>query len=221
MTGGATVSMAPGARSDWLVPIGLLALSFVPVAAGAARVGGLVGGGAITPENARFFADPAPFVLHVIAVSAYCLLGAFQFSPRLRRGGRRWHRAAGRLLVPFGLAAALSGLWMAQAYPHLPNDGVAVYVMRLVVGSAMAIFIVLGVVAIRRRDFMSHGAWMVRGYALGQGAGTQVLTHLPWFILVGQPGPLSRAVLMGAGWIINILLAEWIIRRWLRPRQGG
>ena len=48
------------------------------------------------------------------------------------------------------------------------------------------------------------------------GAGTQVLTHLPWFILVGTPGESSRAVLMGAGWVINIIVAEWIIRTGLR-----
>ena len=54
---------------------------------------------------------------------------------------------------------------------------------------------------------------MIRGYAIGLGAGTQVLTHLPWFLLVdGRPGELPRAVMMGAGWVINLVLAEWIIR---------
>jgi hypothetical protein len=45
------------------------------------------------------------------------------------------------------------------------------------------------------------------------GAGTQVLTHIPYEILVGKPGVQARAFLMGAGWVINLLLAEWIIRR--------
>jgi hypothetical protein len=54
---------------------------------------------------------------------------------------------------------------------------------------------------------------MTRAYAIGLGAGTQVLTHLPWFILIGKPGESARAVLMGAGWVINVLVAEWIIRR--------
>ena len=76
----------------------------------------------------------------------------------------------------------------------------------------MVISIVSAVDAIRRRDFVSHGAWMIRGYAIGMGAGTQVLTHVPWFLLVGQPGEMARAVLMGAGWVINLLVAEWIIR---------
>ena len=55
---------------------------------------------------------------------------------------------------------------------------------------------------------------MTRAYAIGLGAGTQVLTHLPWFIFAtGKPGEGPRAVMMGAGWLINILFAEWIIRR--------
>ena len=77
----------------------------------------------------------------------------------------------------------------------------------------MAVAIVLAVEAIRRRDFPAHGAWMIRSYTIGMGAGTQVLTHIPYFVLVGKPGELSKAVLMGAGWVINIAVAEWTIRR--------
>src|SRR5437588_7224964 len=77
----------------------------------------------------------------------------------------------------------------------------------------MAASMVLGVDAVRRRDVKAHGAWMIRAYAIGMGAGTQVLTHLPWFILVGKPGETARGVLMGAGWVINVIVAEWIIRR--------
>jgi hypothetical protein len=55
---------------------------------------------------------------------------------------------------------------------------------------------------------------MIRAYAIGLGAGTQVLTHLPWFLLVDlKPGYLPRAVMMGLGWIINITVAENVIRK--------
>jgi hypothetical protein len=86
----------------------------------------------------------------------------------------------------------------------------------------MAMSIALAVAAIRRRDFKSHGAWMIRAYAIGLGAGTQVLTHLPWFMLVGKPDEGARTVLMGAGWLINVIVAEWIIRRdRTRTRTAG
>lgn len=201
-------------KSDWTIPAALIALSLVPAVAGTVRLSQLAGGAEITAENARFFAAPLPLLLHIPAAIVYSILGAFQFSPSFRRQRRGWHRAAGRILVPCGLVVALSGVWMAQFYPWPAGDGELVYLERLVFGSAMVVSIVLSLFAIRRRDFASHGDWMVRAYAIGMGAGTQVLTHLPWFMLVdGKPGELPRAVMMGAGWAINVVVAEWTIRR--------
>lgn len=207
-------------RSDWLVPAALVLLSAVPVAAGAFRIAELTSGAQVTPENARFFASPLPVVLHIISVTLYSLLGAFQFAPRLRRRKHRWHRAAGRLLIPAGLAAALSGLWMAHFYPWPEGDGELLYAFRLLFGSAMVLSILLGVAALRRRDYVQHGAWMMRAYAIGLGAGTQVFTHVPWLLLLGTPGEIPRALLMAAGWLINLAVAEWIIhQRPARPRR--
>jgi hypothetical protein len=207
-------------KTAWLIPTALILLSAVPVAAGTFRIVQLAGGAEITPENARFFISPVPVVVHIVSVTLYSILGAFQFAPSLRRWKPDWHRAAGKwILVPSGLAAALSGLWMMQFYPWPEGDGVLLYGLRLLFGSAMALSIVLGVFAIRRRDYARHGAWMIRGYAIGLGAGTQVFTHLPWLLLVGSgvPDELSRASMMAAGWLINLVVAEWIIRK--RPSR--
>jgi hypothetical protein len=205
-------TMTRTTRSDWLIPAALIALSVVPSVAGTVRLAELSGGAGITAENARFFAEPVPVVAHILVVIPYCIVGAFQFAPAFRRRRRGWHRAAGRILAPLGLSAALTGLWMAHFYPWPIGDGEVLYILRLVFGSAMAVSILLGLRAIRRREYASHGAWMMRGYAIGLGAGTQVLTLLPWFVVVGKPGEAARAVLMGAGWVINVAIAEFIIR---------
>ena len=47
--------------------------------------------------------------MHIVGAAVYALLGAFQFSARLRRRRPGWHRRAGRVLVVAGLAVALSG----------------------------------------------------------------------------------------------------------------
>jgi uncharacterized membrane protein len=206
-----------GTRRQWLVPAGLVLLGLVPVLAGAARVTELTGGAEVTADNARFLASPVPVLVHIAGATVYCLLGALQFAPGFRRRRPRWHRAAGRLLVPSGLAAALSGVWMTLFSPRPPIDGVLLTPIRLVFGVAMAGCIVLGVTAIRRRDIASHRAWMARGYAIGLGAGTQVLTHLPWVLLVGQPSGHPRVLLMLAGWVLNLVVVEWALRR--RPRR--
>lgn len=199
------------------MPAGLIALSVVPVAAGAARLTELAGGAEVTAENARFFAMPLPVVLHILGASVYSVLGAFQFASGFRRRKPGWHRAAGRILVPCGLVVALSGLWMTLFYPRPPGDGDLLSGFRLVFGSAMVGSIILGLAAIRRRDVARHRAWMARAYAIGMGAGTQVFTHLPWILILGRPGELTRALLMGAGWVINLAVAEWVIRK--RPSR--
>lgn len=211
-------AVKPSSKRQWLVPAGLVLLSLVPVVAGAVRVTELSGGAALTPENARFVTSPVPVVVHIVGASLYCLLGAFQFVPGLRRRRPGWHRTAGRVLVPFGLAAALSGLWMTVFYARPPADDLLLTPIRLVFGTAMAACLVLGVAAIRRRDIPRHRAWMARGYAIGLGAGTQVFTHLPWVLLLGAPDETTRAVLMGAGWVINLAVAELVI---LRRRAGA
>ena len=203
----------------WGVPAALIALSLIPVIAGAARLTELTGGAAVTPENARFFTSPIPVVTHILTVTVYSLLGAFQFAPALRRvsppqrGKRSWHQMAGRILVPAGLLAALSGLWMSVLYTLPETDGPALLVLRLIFGFGMLLSIILAVLAIRRRDFATHGAWMTRAYAIALGAGTQAVVLLSWMLITGPTDQTMRAVLMGASWVINLVVAEYFIQR--------
>ena len=112
---------------------------------------------------------------------------------------------------PLGVAVAGSGLWMTLFYPGAPG-GDLLWGIRLLVGAAMAASIVLGFAAIRRRDIPAHRAWMVRAYALGLGAGTQAFTEGIGEALLGITD-LSKAISLGSGWVINAVVAEWVIRR--------
>jgi uncharacterized membrane protein len=220
-------NMTYTARANWLLPAGLVALSLIPMAGGVVRLVQLAGGAEITPDNARFFAAPLPVALHIVSALTYCVLGAFQFSPGFRRRKPDWHRRAGRMLVLFGLMAALSALWITQFNPPatfvgpLPAsfDGPFLYGIRLLAGTAMALFLCLGLAAVRRRDIPHHRVWMMRAYALGLGAGTQVFTHLPWFLSPGIRGELARTLCMTAGWAINVVVAERLIARGRRARS--
>jgi hypothetical protein len=210
---GSTKTSAKAGSADWLVPVGLLILSFIPIAGGAFRLTQLAGSAQITTANARFFASPLPVTMHIVSVTIFSLLGAFQFDPGFRRRHPAWHRAAGRILIPSGLVAALSGLWMTLFYPWADSDGVILYGLRLLFGSVMLGSIFLGVAAIWRRNFVQHGHWMMRGYAIGLGAGTQALTQMTWMLLIAKPDELAKAMLMGAGWVINLGVVEWVIRK--------
>ncbi|MEP7358081.1 MAG: DUF2306 domain-containing protein [Anaerolineales bacterium] len=207
--------IAPSRKSAAaLVAAALVLLSSFPLLFGALRLVELAGGPQIMPANARFVATPLPVVIHIVSAAIFALVGAFQFVTGYRKRLFGWHRAAGRVLVAGGLAVGLSGLWMTLFFPRPTGPNELLYAFRLVFGSAMVVSIVLGFEAIiRRRDVLSHRAWMMRAYAIGLGAGTQVLTGMVASFIVSQPTALSTALAQAAGWVINLTVAEWAIRR--------
>lgn len=207
-------------RADFRVPALLVALSLVPIVGGIVRLKSLSDGAPVGADDARFFAAPLPVVIHVIAATLYALLGAFQFSTGIRLRWRAWHRRGGMLLLGCALLTGTTGIWMTAAY-SIPQSlqGPLLYAVRLVVGSAMLTSIVMGWASVVRRDLAQHEAWMIRGYALAQGAGTQALIFLPLMLITSGPVlGLARDVLLSAAWVINVVVAEWIIRR--RARVG-
>jgi uncharacterized membrane protein len=210
-----TSAPAKKARTAWWAPAGLILLSIIPLIFGAVRLNELASGAEITTANARFFASPAPVAIHIITAAVYALLGAFQFVSHLWKRGNSWHRRVGRFLVAVGLLVGLSGLWMTVFYPRTDN---LLYLFRLFFGFGMVLSIVLGFIAIRRRDILQHRAWMTRAYAIGLGAGTQVLTGMVGALILGTPNEFENALLMGSAWVINLAIAELFIRKW-SPRQ--
>jgi hypothetical protein len=76
----------------------------------------------------------------------------------------------------------------------------------------------LGLAAIRRGDVRRHEAFMTRAYAIALAAGTQVFTEGFGAAVLGS-SPLALDVSRGAAWVVNLAVAEWVIRR--RPAAGG
>jgi Predicted membrane protein (DUF2306) len=106
---------------------------------------------------------------------------------------------------------------MTLFYEAQPGTGDLLYVLRLVFGSAMAACLVLGFAAVHRGDIATHRAWMVRAYAIGLAAGTQVLTEGIGDAIF-DTGVLAADLAKGAGWVINLAVAEWALRRPARRR---
>jgi hypothetical protein len=156
-------------------------------------------------------------LVHGVSGTLFAVLGAFQFPTALRRGHRTWHRRTGRLLVPLGLVAAVTAILLTLFYPHLRDSGALLSVFRVTFASALAASIVVAFTAIRRRDIARHQQWMIRAYALSLGAATQIFT-----LGFGQPifgdNVTSTALLTGSAWVINLAIAEWVIRRRINRR---
>jgi Predicted membrane protein (DUF2306) len=117
-----------------------------------------------------------------------------------------------------GLGVALSALWLTLFFPPQPDSGPLLLGLRVVFGSAMVASLGLGLAAIRRGDVATHRAFMTRAYAIATAAGTQVFTEGLGGGLLGH-SPLALDVSRGAAWLINLAVAEWVIRR--RPVGGA
>jgi hypothetical protein len=201
-------------KADFTLPAALIVLSIVPTVGGVVRLLSVARPTAVSPENARFLHAPLPVVIHIFSATLFCILGAFQFSRGFRLRWTGLHRRMGRVLGICGLLAGATGLWMTAAY-EIPTSlqGPLLYGVRLAVAAAMIVSIVIAWRSILRRDVARHEAFMIRAYALGQGAGTQVLVLLPWMLLSGESGGLTRDILMTLSWVINAVVAEAIIAR--------
>ncbi|WP_341975942.1 DUF2306 domain-containing protein [Microbacterium sp. LWO13-1.2] len=198
-------------RSGWLAITGLLLLSVLPV------IGGVLRLEEVGTEPVDTVLSSVPIVAHIVAMTVYCVLGAFQFSPALRTR-RGWHRTAGRVLIPAGFIGALSAAWLAVFFGG-PTDELALAMVRLVFAGAMMVFLVRAVIAITRRDFAAHGAWMTRAYALALSGSTQALVLVLWTIPLGDVDVYGEAWFVAAGFVINSVVAELLIRR--RRRRSG
>lgn len=204
---------ANGARTGsptWLV-VGLVVFGALPLGFGVVRLLQLAGLSDVMPPAS---AAATPLVGHIVGALAYTLLGAVQFSPAIRRRWPAWHRVAGRIALVGAALVVSSALWLTASYTTPTIGGLVLAAFRLAVASAMAASIALGLAAALRREIARHREWMIRAYALGLGAATQMLVLiLAEMISGGAPTELNRALLMGLAWGINLMVAEWSIRR--------
>lgn len=173
----------------------------------------------------------ATLVVHVLTAATALLLGVLQLVPRLR-ARRGLHRWLGRAFLLVGVVAfGLTGIPLALTTPdgNLTRYGILVPAVAWLVCAAM------GWTAIRRRSVAAHRAWMIRTYALTLFAITTRLV-VPLLIVLQMPfqddrSPSAVRALVSStipygqwlGWIINLAVAEYVIRRRLRaaPPAGA
>lgn len=204
-----TAARSGGRSARWLVALLVLA-SALPLSFGILRLLQLMGISDVMPVAV---APPLPLVLHIVGALIYALVGAFQFSPSIRRRWPVLHRAAGRLSLVGASLIVVSALWLTVVYATPTTGGLLLAGFRVAVASAMAVSIALGLAAALRRNIVRHREWMIRAYALGLGAATQMLVLMVAEIVTGgPPTDLDRALLMGLAWAINLTIAEWRIR---------
>ncbi len=200
---------------EWALLALILFYSFIPTFGGLLRVAELLGGSAIIPENPRAIAEPLPIILHILGSFIFCLVGATQFLPSLRRRRVGWHRTMGKLVAATGGASALTGLWMTVVFTFpVETQGILLYWVRITLSISMFGLIIWAIKLVRAGNVAKHSSAMLRAYAIGQGASTQACLGIAWVLLTGtDPTGLTRDLVMIFAWCTNLLVAEILIFR--------
>jgi uncharacterized membrane protein len=166
-------------------------------------------------------------VAHVFTATVALVLGPLQFVPALRARGR-WHRRIGRAYLLVGVLPAA-----VTAVPVALLSGRIVTQLGLVVPAAgWLVTAGLAVRAIRRGDVAAHRAWMTRNYAftfLAVTARILVPLVLSTGLAVGAIAPADAPTAVRSmipvgqvlGWVVNLLVAEVLIRRARRFRTAS
>ena len=154
---------------------------------------------------------PIQFYAHVLIAPFALLVGVWQFLPATHRNF--YHRWAGRLYVMCVVLASIAGFFIAvtTAAGMLAGSGFMILAVLWLAATAKALFLA------RAGDFEAHRAWMIRSYALTCAAITLRII-VPIGITVGAGFATSYIVASWACWILNLLIAEWIVRR-VRVRE--
>jgi hypothetical protein len=135
---------------------------------------------AFAPPGEEFSLRPvrSTFHAHLALIIPWCILGAFQFVPSIRKSlSFTYHRLAGRAFLVISLAVAATGLSVAKnAFGGSFVSLVGLFTLSL--SFVFAIF--FGYRAVLRKDFPSHRDWMIRLFSYG----TSVIT-LRLFMFTG------------------------------------
>jgi len=156
------------------------------------------------------------FFIHVYASIWVLLAGFTQFSEGLRDFYPRLHRAFGYVyvtdvLLMTGPAGLLMGFYA--------NGGLSSKIAFVTLAVGWMTFTAIALVKAKQGDFVAHRNFMIRSYALTLSAVT--LRAWKWTITTPvelPPMDVYRSVAW-LGWVPNILLAEFLIRRYYSRRR--
>lgn len=133
---------------------------------------------------------------------------------KLRNSYRNMHRWLGRFYVALVVISTGTSLALDPRISIYGTDFLRPLAASLWFGST-----VLGVVAIRKRDFDGHRRWMTRSYILAY-MGITFLILSGICKVVGMPIEVRYPLVIWGSLLINVTIAELIVRRKFNPSRN-
>jgi uncharacterized membrane protein len=158
-------------------------------------------------EMKNHFLFPRELSIHAIAGSIALLVGPWQLSASLRAAHPRVHRWLGRIYLADVLAAWLLAIFLMPTV----TTGFPAASAFFTIGMLWMGFMVLGVLAIRRRDVQAHRRWMLRSYAMAFAAVTIRFYFHPAKAL-GISFEHSYAASLWLSFLTNMMVIETALR---------
>lgn len=150
------------------------------------------------------------FFIHVYASIWVLLAGFTQFSRKLLRNKPRLHRIFGYIYVTdVLLITGPAGLLMG----FYANGGLTSRLGFVALGVLWIFFTAMALIKAKQKDFKAHRRYMIRSYAMTLSA----LTLRAWKYAINNTVELPPMdvyrVVAWLGWVVNLVVAECIIRR--------
>lgn len=209
--------------SNWRVPLFLFLFGLVNIAFGTIQLTTIAAGpaadGSISEMTSpQYLITPLPVVAHIVCGIFFNIMAPLQFIPGFRKRAPQFHRWSGRLLFVTGLGAAGTGMYMNQYFPDFGTGWK--YAAVLIFSFGMMASLILGLRAILKRDVKCHNEWMMRAVMIGLGPATQRLLILPIYFATGEMSILMIEIGVWAGFLVNIVIGELILRSHYKPRKA-
>jgi hypothetical protein len=182
-------------------------------------------------------------LLHIAGGIVAITVGLFQFVSSLRDAYPTVHRAMGYLYLSAVFLAGCVGLGLSPDTPVFAADGLTdltaidlsmlglspsflgysassrfsadqFFLVMVGFGTLALVWLLTAALAFaraRQRRFDEHRAWMMRSYSLTFAAATVRLSGLPLLVLTRDPVVAITCAFWS--WILNLVVAEWFIRR--------
>ena len=181
-------------------------------------------------------------LLHIAGGIVAMAAGLFQFVSSLRDAYPRVHRALGYLYLSAVFLAGCAGLWLSPDTPVFADQGLTdltaidlsrfglspsflgysassrfspnqFFLVMVGFGTLALVWLFTSALAFaraRQLRFDQHRAWMMRSYSLTFAAATVRLASLPLLVLTRDPVVAITCTFWS--WILNLMVAEWLIR---------
>jgi hypothetical protein len=155
------------------------------------------------------------FWIHVFTSMLPLLAGFTQFAPWVLAKRPAIHRAMGRVYV-FTVCFVTGPASLVMAF--YANGGITSRIAFVILALLWLITTAMGWRRVLHRDFAKHREWMIRSYALTLSA----IALRAWkygIVFVFEPPPMDvYRIVAWLGFVPNLLVAEWLIRRRRRKR---